>query len=164
MKKALFASAIGALGAATLLLTTLGAPYAPAQKAQAAPAAGKHGPIPWTESLEKAQKTAAKQKKLVFVDFYAEWCGPCKEMLRTTYSDKKVVSRMKHFVPVLINVDKQPALARKYNVEAIPNAVFLDAKGNVVQRAVGYHDAAAFLKVADAAAKKNGSATRQAAH
>ena len=162
MKKALFASTIAALAAATLV-GVLSAPSPAQRAAQAAPAAGKHGPIPWTQSLEKAQKTAAKQKKLVFVDFYAEWCGPCKEMLRTTYSDKKVVSRMKHFVPVLINVDKQPALARKYNVEAIPNAVFLDAKGNVVQRAVGYHDAAAFLKVADAAARKGGSATRRAA-
>jgi len=74
-----------------------------------------------------------------------------------------VVARIKDFVPVLVDVDKQSALARKYGVEAIPNAVFLDAKGNVVQRAVGYHDAAAFLKVADAAARQRGSAARRAA-
>ena len=158
MKKALFAATL----AAVTLVAALGVP-SPVQRAQAAPAAGNHGSILWTDSLEKAQKSAAKQKKLIFVDFYAEWCGPCKEMLRTTYRDKRVVARIKDFVPVLVDVDKQSALARKYGVEAIPNAVFLDAKGNVVQRAVGYHDAAAFLKVADAAARQRGSAARRAA-
>ncbi len=113
------------------------------------------GPIAWMDSLEAAKRTAAREQKLLFVDFSAAWCGPCQQMLRTTYRDERVTARMKSFVPVLIDVDKQPALAQKYDVSAIPAAVFLDAEGNVVQRAVGYHDAASFLKVADAALKKD---------
>src|SRR5215212_4419673 len=73
-------------------------------------AAKEHGPIAWMESLENAKKTAAKEKKVIFVDFWATWCGPCKQMLKTTYQDKQVVERSKQFVPVLVNFDKEPAI------------------------------------------------------
>lgn len=117
-------------------------------------AAKKHGPIAWIESLPKAQKAAQKQKKVILVDFYAEWCGPCKEMLATTYKHKEVVARSKKFVPVLIDVDKQQGLAAKYEVEGVPTILFLDAKGKVLLRSVGYLDADSFLKLMDEAAKK----------
>src|SRR5205085_1442911 len=91
-----------------------------------------HGPIAWKESLDEAKKIAAKEKKVIFVDFWAEWCGPCKKMLATTYKDKDVVARSKKFVPVLLNYDKQKALADKYNISAIPAVIFMDAKGKVL--------------------------------
>lgn len=117
-------------------------------------AAKKHGPIAWVESLKDAQKTAAKDKKVIFVDFYADWCGPCKQMLATTYKDSKVVERSKKFVPVLIDVDKQQSLAQKYQVDSIPTVVFLNAKGKVLAKNVGYADTDAFLKLMDDAQKK----------
>lgn len=116
--------------------------------------AKKHGPIAWTESLPNAQKQATKDKKVVMVDFWAEWCGPCKQMLATTYKDKAVVTQSKKFVPVLVDVDKQPSLAKKYNVEAIPTVLFLDGKGKVLTRSVGYVDKTAFLKLMNEATKK----------
>jgi thiol:disulfide interchange protein len=116
--------------------------------------ARKHGPITWTDSLDRAQKTAAKEKKVVFVDFYAEWCGPCQEMLHTTYRDRQVVAQSRKFVPVLINVDKQPKLAEKYGVEAIPTVVFLDARGKVLRKETGYHEAREFLKMTNEVLKQ----------
>ncbi len=110
--------------------------------------------IAWTESLDSALKTAGKTKKPIFIDFYADWCGPCQEMLRTTYRDKEVVARSRRFVPVLINVDKQPKLAQKYQVDSIPTVVFLNAKGEFIGGSVGYHDVPEFLKLTDAALKK----------
>src|SRR5579863_1524252 len=94
----------------------------------------KHGPIPWTESLDGAKKVAAKDKKVMMVDFWAEWCSPCKQMLATTYKDKTVVERAKQFVPVLVNVDKQADVAKKYDVSAIPTVIFMDGKGKVLVR------------------------------
>lgn len=124
--------------------------------AQGTSAVKDHGPIAWTESLDGARKTAAKQKKVVLVDFTATWCGPCKMMLATTYRDKAVVEQSKRFVPVLIDVDKQTTIAQKYKIEVIPTIVFLDARGNVLGRSTGYQNAATLLKqMADAQKKAN---------
>ena len=117
-------------------------------------AAKAHGPIAWTESLPQAQKTAAKEKKVIFIDFWATWCGPCKQMLSTTYQDKDVVARSKQFVPVLVDADKQQSLLQKYKVEAIPTVIFMDAKGKVLVRSTGFADRASFLKLMDEATKK----------
>jgi thiol:disulfide interchange protein len=117
-------------------------------------AAKQHGPIPWVASLETAKKTAAKQKKPLLVDFYADWCGPCVEMLKTTYKDKTVVARAKKFVPVLINVDEQMKLAQQLGVESLPTVLFLDARGKVVLRSEGYAGPERFLKLMEEAEKK----------
>jgi thiol:disulfide interchange protein len=115
---------------------------------------GKHGPIPWIESLPDGLKSAKKDKKIVFVDFWAEWCVPCKRMLKTTYIDPKVVARARKFVPVLLDLDKVKDAAAKYKIEAIPVVLFLDANGNVLVRGDGYKDAAKMLKLMGEALKK----------
>ena len=114
----------------------------------------KHGPIAWQGSLQAALKIAAREKKPIFIDFWAEWCGPCKQMLATTYKDKAVVARAKQFVPVLINADEQPKIAEKFGINGIPTVVFLDAKGKVLLQTTGYESGPEFLKMMDQAAKK----------
>jgi thiol:disulfide interchange protein len=140
-----------AVGAVALSLTLGVSSALPAQgKAAGAKA---HGPIAWQNDLAKAQKIAAKEKKLIMVDFYADWCGPCVEMLKTTYKDKAVVARSKEFVPLLIDVDKHPELARKYDVTGIPRVIFMDAKGKVVTDFMGYQNAKQFLDLMTKAKK-----------
>ena len=79
-------------------------------------------------------------------------------MLKTTYQDKAVVARSRSFIPVLVNVDKQKAIASKYAIMSIPTVIFMDAKGGVILRAdQGYQNAADFLKTMDAAEKRSKS-------
>ncbi len=114
----------------------------------------KYGPIAWKGTLQEAMKLSAKEKKPIFVDFWAEWCGPCKEMLATTYKDRAVIERSKKFIPVLINADEQPKVLEKFGISAIPTVVFLDAKGKVLLQSTGAEKAPEFLKLMDQAAKK----------
>jgi thiol:disulfide interchange protein len=119
-------------------------------------AAKDHGPIAWKDSLDEAKKIAVKEKKIILMDFWAPWCGPCKQMLKTTYQDKDVVERSKKFVPLLVNFDKQPDLVKKYQIGTIPQVFFLDAAGKVLKKTEPkYLDAKALLKIMDEVSKKS---------
>lgn len=69
--------------------------------------------------------------KYVLVDFYADWCGPCKMLgpvLEHLDSDIEVIK---------VNVDENPSLSQKYGVMSIPN-MFLIKNGEVVDSKVGF--------------------------
>ena len=72
--------------------------------------------------------------KPVVVDFFAEWCGPCKMMPPVL---KQVKEKMGELVTVLkMDIDKNPAYARQYEVQAVPTLIIFQ-KGNIVWRKAG---------------------------
>lgn len=91
-------------------------------------------------SFEKALKKAKKEKKLIFVDAYAVWCGPCKWMEANTFQEKEVGEAFnKNFINLKIDMEKGegPELARKYNVRAYPTMFLIDGDGKVIKRILG---------------------------
>lgn len=104
----------------------------------------------WGELLEKAKS----QGKIIFVDAYADWCGPCKMMDRDVFSDESVGEFFNTtFVNVKMDMEKGegPGLAQLYNVRAYPTFLFIDGDGNLVHRGIGYQPAETFLALGAAA-------------
>lgn len=102
-------------------------------------------------TLAEAQQEAAKEDKLIFIDAYTTWCGPCKWMAANTFPNAEVGEFFnKHFVSLKVDMERGegPQLARKYRVMAYPTLIFLDKDGNVVHRAMGAKGPDQFLDLA----------------
>ncbi|WP_229128251.1 MULTISPECIES: thioredoxin family protein [Butyricimonas] len=91
-------------------------------------------------SLEKALEKASDENKLVFVDCYTSWCGPCKIMAKEVLPLKEVGDFLnERFVCVKYDMEqgKGPEIAKKYNVEAYPTFLLLNVDGSLVNTIVG---------------------------
>ena len=100
--------------------------------------------VKWQTDYAKARESAKRSGRPLLMDFSATWCGPCKEMERTTFSDAEVQKRLARFVCVRIDIDREPALAKQFGVNSIPRVIVSDARGRRLMDALGYREAADF--------------------
>jgi len=109
------------------------------------------------QDWNKALAQAKQEKKLVFLDIYATWCGPCKMLKKNTFTDETVADFFnKNFINVSVDGEKTvgPELARKYAIEGYPTLIVTDVEGNPVLYSVGYTDAKNLLEFAKEALKR----------
>lgn len=107
------------------------------------------------ENLTEAKAKAAEEGKILFVDAYTTWCGPCKMLSRTTFKDEKVAEFYnKTFVNLKLDMEKGegPVFGKKFNVRGYPSLLFLGSNGELVHRSIGFQDATRFLALGEAAA------------
>ena len=91
-------------------------------------------------TLEEAMVKAKAGNKLIFVDCYTTWCGPCKSLAKNVFTQKKVGDVFNEkFVNIKIDMEKGEGidLKKKYSVTGFPTLLFLDAEGKVVHKKVG---------------------------
>ncbi len=95
------------------------------------------------ESWNDVLKMAKKENKLIFLDIYASWCGPCKRLKANTFSDAEVGKLYNQkFINVALDGEKGEGvmIAQKYQVESYPTLLFFNGNGNIVKRTGGYHN------------------------
>ncbi|MCY1662661.1 thioredoxin family protein [Chryseobacterium sp. SL1] len=94
---------------------------------------------------------AKKENKLVFIDAYTTWCGPCKLMAKNIFPQKTVGDYYNsHFINAKIDMEKGEGIeiAKKYNVKAFPTYLFVDGNGELVHRTLGYVEENDFIQFA----------------
>lgn len=97
-----------------------------------------HAQINWVTSIETAKHMAQESNKLILLDFWAVWCGPCKEMDFAVWNKEGIQELTKQYVALKIDFDANRVLARDYNITSIPRTIILDPYGDVIEERIGF--------------------------
>lgn len=90
-----------------------------------------------TISFSSAKQKAAREGKILLVDFTATWCMPCRWMDETTFSDRQVLSYLReNYVSIKVDIDDFDgfALKQQYKVSSLPTMIFFSSDGRQVDR------------------------------
>lgn len=110
----------------------------------ASPARAQTG-IEWTKDMVRALDRARSEGKPVLIDFWATWCGPCREMEAQLWSRPDVQALSKKFVCVRVDLDNSGGLAQRYRIESIPALVIIDPWGTEIARRDGFGEPSPYL-------------------
>lgn len=110
--------------------------------------------------FDEALKKAEEENKIVFIDFHTEWCGYCRVMERTIFTQEQVGDFYNnHFISLKIDAEDEemngPYLADRYDATGFPTFVFVDAAGNVKYKAGGGMGSDLFLEMGKNAIEKS---------
>lgn len=95
--------------------------------------------------LDNAIAQAKAENNLIVLDFFAEWCAPCKRMEKTTFVDARVAKLLARAVVVRIDTDQQAEVAERMGIVGLPDIRLVKPDGNVIRHLRGYIGAEAFL-------------------
>lgn len=102
-------------------------------------------------TLKEAILQARNQQKLIFIDVYATWCGPCKKLKSKTFTDAKLGEYFnEHFICVALDGEEPEgsAFVKSYEISSYPTMIFINHDGVEIRRIIGYQTAKQLLKIA----------------
>jgi thioredoxin:protein disulfide reductase len=109
--------------------------------------------VRWDKYDTKALAAASAANKPVVIDFYADWCLPCKELDEKTFTDTAVANELDRFVRVKADLtapddETTKRLTQQYQILGVPTLVFLDAQGNEIRdlRLTGFEPPKPFVE------------------
>jgi len=94
--------------------------------------------VEWHKSYKDALKLARESGKPILIDFWADWCKPCKAMEANFWPRADVAEVSRNFICVKADFDSERGLASKFGVASIPNLVITDPWGLFITRSRGY--------------------------
>jgi len=112
----------------------------------------KKNSIEWKSYSENSLSKNLSLHKGAIIDFYADWCIPCKELDASTFSDPNVISESKDFITLKANMTKTLSpdveqLRDKYKIIGVPTVLILNSKGKEVKRITGFINAKEFSEI-----------------
>lgn len=93
----------------------------------------------WNEALQKAKI----ERKPIFLDISASWCGPCKMLKSKTFPNSEVGEFYNaNFINVTVDGEKGEGveLARKYKIQGYPSLIYIDSNGQLIAQTAGYRN------------------------
>ncbi|MGZ4097768.1 MAG: thioredoxin domain-containing protein [Bacteroidia bacterium] len=102
-------------------------------------------------NLASVYEKAKKENKLIFIDGYTTWCGPCKWLAKNVFTNDTVADYFnKTFVNYKLDMEKGEGIefAKKYDIRCYPTLLYIDANGTLVHRTAGA--GSPFMTIADA--------------
>lgn len=93
--------------------------------------------VSWETNLDKASEAARKGNRAMLLEFWSATCEPCKVLDETVFPDERIGMALKKLHTVRVDVDKQPEIARKYNVNGTPTLMVTDSYGTELFRYTG---------------------------
>ena len=100
-------------------------------------------------NYQEALAKAAETNKMVFIDFYTEWCGPCKMMAKEVFTDKSVGEYYNgKFIAIQLNAEDpaNKAVVKQFKISAYPTLAYVRSDGKVVLQKTGSMSIEEFLK------------------
>lgn len=109
--------------------------------------------IEWTPYRKEALSQAIAGKTPVVLDFYADWCVPCLELDRITFTDPDVIEALGHYRTIKVDLTnysspQAESIRKQYDVAGVPTIIFLNREGKEIKKAriVGFVNPKEFLK------------------
>lgn len=107
--------------------------------------------IDWQEYSESKLSDSIGQTPVI-IDFYADWCIPCKELDAITFSDAKVIEESRKFLSLKADMTKSlspevESLRNKFKIVGVPTVLILDSNGSEINRITGFVNAEEFINI-----------------
>lgn len=99
--------------------------------------------------LDEALAKAKSENKPLVLDFYAEWCVPCRRMEKTTFVDSRIAALLEQVIFVRVDTDQHPDIARLLGVAGLPDIRFAASDGRMLRQLRGFQDAEPFAVALD---------------